>query len=76
MKISDFINHSKHNKVNIAIYDKNNKTIYAGSIGEFKTSIVKDEIYNAEIKMIYPYPLISDLFQVYIDYEVEENGIR
>lgn len=72
MKVNDFIEHNKHNSVKIAIYDINNKTIYSGSIGEFKHSLVKDKISNCDIKMIYPYPLINDLFQVYIDYDLKE----
>lgn len=72
MKVNDFIEHSKHNSVKIAIYDINNKTIFTGCIGEFKHSLVKDKISNVEIKMIYPYPLINDLFQLYIDYDLKE----
>lgn len=55
MKLYEFINHIKHNSVYINISNKFNHSIYSGTIGEFKTSVIKDKINNVNVKFIYPY---------------------
>ena len=68
MKLNEFINHIKHNSVYINISNKFNSSIYSGTIGEFKTSIIKDKINNVNVKFIYPFELI-DGFDITTDDE-------
>lgn len=55
MKLYEFINHIKHNKVYINISNKFNHSIYSGTIGTYKTSVIKDKINESDVKFIYPY---------------------
>lgn len=55
MKLYEFINHIKHNKIYINITNKFNSSIYSGTIGTYKTSVIKDKIDNSNVKFIYPY---------------------
>lgn len=68
MKLYEFINHIKHNKIYINITNKFNDSIYSGTIGEFKTSIIKDKINNTNVKFIYPY-YYKDGFEITTDDE-------
>ena len=44
MKLNEFINHIKHNSLSIEIIDYSYITIYDGSIGSYKTSVIKNKI--------------------------------
>lgn len=55
MKLNEFINHIKHNSVYINISNKFNNLLYSGTIGTYKTSVIKDKINNVNVKFIYPY---------------------
>ena len=61
MKLVEFINHIKHNSLSIKIIGSNYITIYDGSIGSYKTSVIKNKIDECEINKI-----LTDENQLYI----------
>lgn len=56
MKLSNFINELKHNSMPICIeiinLETQQKDQYIGTVGQFKTSIFKEDYYDEEINMI------------------------
>ena len=52
MTLGEFLNHIKHKSLKIRIIGKNEKFI--GTVGEYETSIVKSEINNKPITIVFP----------------------
>ena len=60
MTLNEFINHLKHNSININVFE-DGKIWYLGSVGSYKTSIVKSKIGNFRIEKIEPLELDENM---------------
>ena len=60
MTLNEFINHLKHNSINLNIF-AGAKIMYLGSVGSYKTSIVKPKIGNLKIEKIEPLELDENI---------------
>ena len=60
MTMNEFINHLKHNSININVFESG-KIWYLGSVGSYKTSIVKSKIGNFRIEKIEPLELDENM---------------
>lgn len=60
MTLNEFINHLKHNSININVFE-GGKIWYLGSVGSYKTSIVKPKIGNFRIEKIEPLELDENM---------------
>ena len=60
MTMNEFINHLKHNSININVFESG-KIWYLGSVGSYKTSIVKSKIGNFRIDKIEPLELDENM---------------
>lgn len=52
MTLGEFLNHIKHKSLKIKIIDRDEK--FDGTLGEYETSIVKSEINNKPINVVFP----------------------
>jgi hypothetical protein len=52
MTLGEFLNHIKHKSLKIKIVDRDEKFI--GTVGEYETSVVKSEINNKPITIVFP----------------------
>ncbi len=67
MKLSEFINHIKHNSVKIRIIDYlPNTEIYNGDVGCYKTSVIKSSINDCLLVYIKPDNFKDELLNLYI----------
>lgn len=67
MKLSEFIDHMKHNSVKIVITDYlPNEELYKGDVGCYKTSVIKSSIDKCDIVYIKPDNFDEKLLRLFI----------
>lgn len=63
MGLGEFINHIKHNSVGIDIFGYDTaKFYYTGTVGSYKTAVVKSKIDDVEIGKIEPLVTSLNIF--------------
>lgn len=68
MTLNEFVNHIKHNSLDINVFcDIKEIPFYHGTFGTYKSSVYKQKYGNIEISKTYPMFMQDDTFNILLD---------